>query len=354
METYLVGGAVRDDLLGLDVRERDFVVVGATEAEMRNAGYRSVGKDFPVFLHPDTSEEYALARTERKIAPGHQGFECHASPDVTLEEDLLRRDLTINAIAKDDEGNLIDPYGGQADLEAKTLRHVSNAFSEDPLRVLRVARFKASLHHLGFTVSDDTFALMKSMALEGQIEELSVERVLAEMNKALGTPNPAEFFVCLEALGAHEILWPEIAATEIRQLAKSDPEDPESRFAQLLMHNTVEEIRTLCARLKCPNRRTELTLMINQQLDTWRRFPELTPEEKVEFVLRNDGLRKTERFEQFSTCAEQISGENQTANWQAVVNTMASVKARDLDTTESGSRLGELVREEQLRRVALS
>lgn len=177
MEIYLVGGAVRDRLLGLPVTERDWVVVGATPQAMRELGFRPVGKDFPVFLHPKTGEEYALARTERKSAPGHTGFVFHAAPEVTLEEDLRRRDLTINAIAESARGELIDPYGGRRDLERRVLRHVSDAFVEDPLRVLRVARFAARFAALGFRVAPETLGLMRAIAASGELEHLSAERI---------------------------------------------------------------------------------------------------------------------------------------------------------------------------------
>ncbi len=210
MKVYLVGGAVRDQLLGLPVEERDWVVVGETPEAMERRGFKRVGKDFPVFLHPQTHEEYALARTERKVAPGHRGFVVHASPDVTLEEDLRRRDLTINAMAVDEEGRLIDPYGGRADLERRLLRHVSPAFAEDPLRILRVARFAARYAHLGFQVADETMELMRQMVDAGEVDALTPERVWQELVKALGERRPSEFFRVLRACGANARLFPEI------------------------------------------------------------------------------------------------------------------------------------------------
>ncbi len=185
MEIYLVGGAVRDKILNIAVKDRDWVVVGATVEEMLEQKYQQVGKDFPVFIHPQTKEEYALARTERKTGKGYTGFSVHASPEVSLVEDLLRRDLTINAIAEDIDGNLIDPFNGQEDIQNRVLRHVSSAFSEDPLRVLRVARFAARFSHLGFTVADDTLALMKNIVLEDELETLVAERVWREIQIAL-------------------------------------------------------------------------------------------------------------------------------------------------------------------------
>lgn len=197
MKTYLVGGAVRDELLGYPFTEKDWVIVGATVDDMTAAGYQQVGKDFPVFLHPDTKEEHALARTERKTAAGYKGFEVHASPDVTLEDDLVRRDLTINAIAKDENGELIDPYNGIADIENKTLRHVSAAFAEDPVRILRIARFMARYAHLGFTVADETGQLMKNMVAAGEVDALVPERVWQEMQKALSEKTPGAFITSL-------------------------------------------------------------------------------------------------------------------------------------------------------------
>ncbi|MBL8249809.1 MAG: multifunctional CCA tRNA nucleotidyl transferase/2'3'-cyclic phosphodiesterase/2'nucleotidase/phosphatase, partial [Candidatus Competibacter sp.] len=184
MEIYLVGGAVRDDLLGVPVQERDWVVVGATPDDLLAHGFRSVGKDFPVFLHPNTHEEYALARTERKTAPGYHGFSVHAAPDVTLEEDLLRRDLTINAMARDAQGRLIDPYRGVCDLETRWLRHVSPAFAEDPVRILRLARFSARYARLGFRVAPETLNLMRTMVASGEVDSLVPERVWAETVRA--------------------------------------------------------------------------------------------------------------------------------------------------------------------------
>ena len=191
MKIHLVGGAIRDKLLGLSVKDRDWVVTGATEAGMIARGYLQVGKGFPVFLHSDSKEEYALARTEQKTAPGHTGFEVHASPDVTLEQDLQRRDLTINAIAQCGDGELIDPYGGKADLQNRVLRHVSPAFREDPLRILRIARFAARFAPLGFSVDEETMEIMKAMVNSGELKHLVEERVWQEIERAMATPAPA-------------------------------------------------------------------------------------------------------------------------------------------------------------------
>jgi tRNA nucleotidyltransferase (CCA-adding enzyme) len=212
VQIYLVGGAVRDELLGYPFDERDWVVVGATPEQMLAAGYQQVGKDFPVFLHPKTKEEHALARTERKNGKGYTGFSVYAAPDVTLEQDLQRRDLTINAIARDNDGKLIDPFGGQADIEQKILRHVSEAFAEDPLRVLRVARFYARYAHLGFSVAGETLALMRQLSNSGELTTLSPERVWQETAKALSCQRPAAYFQLLYNCGALKTLMPELAA----------------------------------------------------------------------------------------------------------------------------------------------
>ncbi len=210
MEIYLVGGAVRDKLLGLPVKERDWVVIGETPESMVQQGFRPVGKDFPVFLHPQSHEEYALARTERKTAPGYKGFTVHAAPDVSLEQDLIRRDLTINAMAMTPQGQLIDPYGGQRDLEQRIFRHISPAFAEDPVRILRVARFAARYGHLGFTLDEETKGLMLSMVTAGEVDHLVPERVWAELFKALNEKSPSAFFYILKDCAALDKIFPEI------------------------------------------------------------------------------------------------------------------------------------------------
>ena len=212
LNVYLVGGAVRDALLGIEVYDRDWVVIGATADDMLSQGFQQVGKDFPVFLHPQTKEEYALARTERKAGVGYHGFEVFADSSVTLEADLIRRDLTINAMAQNHEGELIDPYGGKKDLEIRVLRHVSEAFLEDPLRVLRVARFAAKLHSLGFTLAPETERLMQEMVQSGELSALTPERVWQEVVKALNTESPSVFFEVLDRVGATQVLFPSLFA----------------------------------------------------------------------------------------------------------------------------------------------
>jgi len=288
MQIYLVGGAVRDALLNRKVVERDYVVVGATPEEMLSQGFTQVGKDFPVFLHPKTQEEYALARTERKSGKGYTGFVCDASSSVTLEEDLLRRDLTVNAIAQDNLGNLIDPYGGKKDLENRLLRHVSEAFSEDPLRVFRVARFATRYAYLGFTIATETMALMQSMAQSGELSTLSAERVWQETKRSLLEKTPHVFFTVLnQAHGlndwftelernvdtALETLKTAVALEKaenesVVKYTGSETPLPESsdsetarlitRFTALLTHLNEEEAKQLCSRLKVQNQVSEI------------------------------------------------------------------------------------------------
>ena len=225
MKIYLVGGAVRDQALGLDVYDKDWVVVGATPEVLIQQGYHQVGKDFPVFLHPKTKEEYALARQERKSGTGYTGFICDFSPTVTLEDDLIRRDLTINAMAEDEQGHIIDPYGGMQDLQNKVLRHVSPAFAEDPLRVLRVCRFAAKLHHVGFSVAPDTLELMRQISKSSELKTISAERVWRETEKALTSDSPSIYFELLKKSGALEVLFPELyALVGVPQTEKWHPE----------------------------------------------------------------------------------------------------------------------------------
>lgn len=351
MDIYLVGGAVRDRLLGLPVTDKDFVVVGATQAEMTQLGYRSVGSDFPVYLHPETHEEYALARTERKIAPGHKGFECRSDPDVTLEEDLMRRDLTINAIAETSDGGLIDPYGGQADIKDRVIRHVSPAFTEDPLRILRVARFKARFHHLGFEAHPDTTLFIKGMVTDGLLSELTPERVLLEVDKALATKNPAIFFQYLSALGGHDTLWPEISAGGIDRLHRLDSPDVEARFCALVFDNEPEHIRALCQRLKTSKERRELASLVSQHHGTWCQFYSLTPEEKVSFIQSVDGIRKEHRFQRFNQICDAILEKALQEGWIETRDVVAGVRAKDLEDSEPGPELGKRLRQEQIRRV---
>lgn len=340
MKIYLVGGAVRDQLLGRPIHERDWVVVGGDEDQMRQLGYKPVGRDFPVFLHPDTSEEYALARTERKSGHGYGGFTVHAAPDVTLEQDLLRRDLTINAMAESDSGELIDPFNGRADLDARLLRHVSPAFAEDPLRILRVARFAARYHHLGFTVADDTMKLMQQMVDAGEVEHLVAERVWKEISRALTEQDPDIFIRVLRECGALKILLPEVDALfgvpqppehhpeidtgeHVLMALRTAPAELPVRLA-VLLHDlgkgiTPDEIlpshrghevaglplvRDVCRRWRIPKQITALaTGVCEYHLHSHRAF-ELRPQTLMKMLRALDALRRPERFEQFLQACE--------------------------------------------------
>ena len=284
MQIYLVGGAVRDKLLGLPVHEKDWVVVGASPQELLDQGFKQVGKDFPVFLHPQTGDEYALARTERKTGPGYKGFAFHASPDVSLEQDLQRRDLTINAMAEDADGTLIDPYHGREDLDNGLLRHVSPAFAEDPVRILRVARFAAQFGNWGFKVAHGTNALMRNMVENGEVDHLVPERVWGELARALASDTPQRFFTVLAGCGALAVLFPEIAreyrdetahtgrqlVAPLRELKDSVPHstDPQVRFAVLLRalgqdldrEQRLAQAEALCGRYRAPNDYTWLAM----------------------------------------------------------------------------------------------
>ena len=315
MEVYLVGGAVRDELLGLPVGERDWVVVGATPAELEAEGYRPVGRDFPVFLHPQTGEEYALARQERKVAPGYRGFVTGYSPQVSLEEDLLRRDLTINAMARATDGALIDPYGGRRDLAARVLRHVSPAFVEDPLRVLRVARFAARFADLGFRVAPETMALMRQMAQSGELAALVPERVWRECARALAGTRPVEFFTVLRDAGALAAVLPEIAAllddaaaaqVALDALAAAAMQEAgvPVRWSALVAGLPEERLQSLHARLRPPAEYGELAQLCLRlqravQAAGGARAIAANPVAQVDLLERADAWRRPERFAQW-------------------------------------------------------
>ena len=288
MKAYAVGGAVRDELLGLPVKDRDYVVVGATPEEMVRLGYKPVGKDFPVFLHPHTHEEYALARTERKSGRGYKGFTVHAAPDVSLEDDLRRRDLTINAIARAEDGTLIDPFGGEKDLRAGILRHVSEAFAEDPVRILRVARFAA---RFDFAVSPETLLLMNNMVASGEADALVPERVWQELAKGLCEPRPQRMFEVLEACGLRARLLPEIKNTTVN-FSGSLP----VRFALLAWPLEESAVTALCERLRAPNDVRELALAACRNREMLLAAARATPQALLELLKRADALRRPERF----------------------------------------------------------
>ena len=335
MQVYLVGGAVRDALLGLAVKERDWVVVGGTREELLRRNFREVGRDFPVFLHPETHEEHALARLERKVSPGYRGFTVEFGPNVTLEEDLARRDLTINAMAQAGDGTLIDPFGGRQDLDAGVLRHVSPAFAEDPVRILRVARFAARFAPLGFRVAPETLALMRAMVQRREVDALVSERVWQETEKALREPKAAEFFRVLRECGALQPIYPEIDALfGVPQPAQWHPEidtglhtllvldqaallspEPAVRFAALVhdlgkgttphdewpSHRGHEErsvalIEALGRRLRLPVEYRDLAVIVARYHGIVHRAFELKPTTILEFLERADAFRRPERF----------------------------------------------------------
>lgn len=343
MQVYLVGGAVRDEQLGILQKERDWCVVGATPDELRENGYRQVGKDFPVFLHPQTNEEYALARTERKTGPGYHGFSFDYSPDVSIEDDLSRRDLTINAVAKDDSGNLIDPHGGLKDIEDRVLRHVSGAFGEDPVRILRVAKFAARFSRLGFSIAGETMALMCRMVADGEVDALVPDRVWKETEEALRGANSRVYFEVLRNCGALDKLFPEVDALfGVPQPKKWHPEidtglhtmmvldqaelvseDVEVRFAALT-HDlgkgcTPEDklpshpgheargarlVREMAQRLPIPRACRDLGVIVAEFHTHCHRALELRDETILKVLEKTDAFRRPERFEQYLLACE--------------------------------------------------
>lgn len=316
MKIYLVGGAVRDQLLGLPVKERDYVVVGATVNDMLKLGYRQVGKEFPVFLHPKTGEEYALARAERKVKPGYKGFLFDVSEHVSLEEDLKRRDLTINAMAFDlEEKKIIDPFNGQKDIQDKILRHVSPAFAEDPVRILRVGRFLARFFQLGFHVHEETINLMIQMVKSGEVDALIAERVWKELSRALAQANPEMFFALLSKCHALAILFPPLAydGPGIKALKESAKLSfaPVVRFAALLYASSKEEIAALCLRYRVPNAYRELALLIAQYYSKALHAQNLNDEELLKLLTKLDIFRREKRFEHFIECLMTIAHSEQ-------------------------------------------
>lgn len=343
MQVYLVGGAVRDKLLDIPVYDKDWVVVGSSPDEMLSQGFTAVGKDFPVFLHPKTKQEYALARTERKSGAGYTGFECHFAPDVTLEEDLIRRDLTINAMAQAEDGTLIDPYGGQRDLNDRILRHVSDAFIEDPLRVLRLARFAAKLSHLGFTVAEETMTLMAQITSSGELEHLTAERVWQEWHKSLSTQNPEVFLSVLRDCGALKVVLPELDrlfgvpqpekwhpeidtgihtlmvakqaaqlsssltmrfAAQVHDLGKGVTPESEWPSHKMHCHTGIKIIKKLCERVRVPNEFKELALLVCEQHSNVHRAAELKASTKLKILNKLDVWRKPERLEEVLLCCQ--------------------------------------------------
>jgi len=311
MKIYSVGGAVRDELLGWPVTDRDYVVVGATPGQMVELGYQPVGKDFPVFLHPRTHEEYALARTERKTARGYHGFEFHAAPDVTLEQDLARRDLTINAIAKDEAGNIIDPFGGAADLQARVLRHVGPAFVEDPVRILRLARFAA---RFDFAIAPETLQLMREMVANGEADALVAERVWQELARGLMERQPSRMFRALGECGALAVVLPELAGQFVGPAGKHTPAALDAaavrglglaeRFALIAMHADEAAISGLCERLRLPQDCRELALLAARYHADIEQALALKADAALWLLQATDALRRPARFMQLlEVCA---------------------------------------------------
>jgi tRNA nucleotidyltransferase (CCA-adding enzyme) len=401
MQVYLVGGAVRDRLLGLPVGERDWVVVGARPEELERQGYMRVGKEFPVFLHPETREEYALARTERKVGPGYTGFTTQFSPDVTLEDDLRRRDLTINAIAEDEDGNRVDPFGGERDLDARVLRHVSEAFVEDPVRVLRLARFAARFASLGFTIAEETHGLMKQIVAAGEMDALVPERVWKETSRALDEARPDVYFQTLRDCGALQVIFPEVDALfGVPQPAKWHPEidtgvhvlmalriaadksaSTATRFAVLThdlgkartprekwpSHHGHEQlgvpvIEALSERLRVPKDFRDLAVMVSDYHSHVHRAQELKASTMLELFEKTDAFRRPERFNDFLLACEcdargRLGLEDRaypqpdllrTARSAAAAVTLTEAERRGL----AGTAIGEKLRRKRLEAIA--
>jgi tRNA nucleotidyltransferase (CCA-adding enzyme) len=378
MEIYLVGGAVRDARLGLPVKERDWVVVGATPQDMLALGYQPVGKDFPVFLHPQSKEEYALARTERKTGHGYTGFETCADPGITLEQDLLRRDLTINAMAETPEGELIDPYQGMDDLNIGVLRHVSPAFSEDPVRVLRTARFAARFAPQGFHVAHDTNALMRRMVKNGEVSHLVAERVWAELVKALDTETPARFFKVLAGCGALEVLFPELVpagATEndhgqpgialpVLEQAVTLSTRTTIRFAALVcdMDNLHpgnlddDALASFCSRYRVPNACRELARLALQQRQRLQAATTLSAETLLTLLNSVDAFRRADRFaELLLVCAADAAAGQRAFNSDYLQQALAAAQSVGTEALQkqglSGKEIGQALQQKRIEAI---
>ena len=404
MKTYLVGGAVRDRLLGLPPGDRDWVVVGETPESMLAAGFMPVGRDFPVFLHPDNGEEYALARTERKSAPGYRGFVVHADPSVTLEEDLQRRDFTINAIAQHADGTLVDPFGGARDIEARVLRHVGPAFVEDPLRVLRAARFMARFAPLGFTVAPETVALMRQMSGSGELDALVPERVWQELRRALESARPAAFLSTLRQSHALASILPEVDALYgVPQRAEYHPEIDTGRHQEMVSdmaarlapgdsivgfaalthdlgkaltprdelprhigheHAGVAPLKALCERLKVPLEHRDLAVIACREHLNVHRIAELRDSTLHDLLVRCDAFRKPERIAKLALVCEADKrgrlGSEESDYPQARVLCCAhaaamAINARDIATEGlSGTEIGEALRKARIAAIGRS
>jgi len=336
MQIYLVGGAVRDQLLGLPVCECDWVVVGATPAQLQHQGYRPVGKDFPVFLPPNTHEEYALARTERKSGKGHQGFTFHADPAVTLEQDLQRRDLTINAIAQSQSGELIDPYHGQRDLQARQLRHVSTAFREDPLRVFRVARFAAKLGVFDFQVAPETLELMREIVASGSCQHLSQERIWAETEKALHTTHPALYFNVLSQCSALTMIGT-LPDTNMTYLCQNEDTKPLVRWAVVTCGAKLA--------LATPKIYQQYHKLISQHHTALAQWPTLCAYEKLILIEQLDLLRNPQRFTHLLSAAQAIHQKYFEDDIQPIYKALKAIDYKALAKQYQGTTLQQAIRE---------
>ena len=345
MQEFLVGGAIRDKILGIatESTEKDYVVVDSSPEEMKSLGFRQVGKEFPVFLHPQSKEEYALARLERKVGKGYKGFEFNTSKSVTLEQDLSRRDLTINAIAqnKDGSGEYIDPFGGLDDIKARKLKHVSEAFTEDPVRILRTARFASRFNHLGFTIDSKTLDLMKMMVSSGEVDALTPERVFKEINLSMNSKSPSIFFEVLIESGAYQRLFPMLEMTQAANLKLLDHENltSEVRLALWLYDQNPSNIGLLCEHLKCPKDIQQIAELVSIWHNFVSDFLSHKPEEILNFYLKTDGLRRQKRFELILDSFKYLNID--TSPIVQLKNQLNSIKISDLKNINIAQELAE-------------
>ena len=345
MQEFLVGGAIRDKILGIatESTEKDYVIVDSSPEEMKSLGFRQVGKEFPVFLHPQSKEEYALARLERKVGKGYKGFEFITSKSVTLEQDLSRRDLTINAIAqnKDGSGEYIDPFGGLDDIKARKLKHVSEAFTEDPVRILRTARFASRFNHLGFTIDSKTLDLMKMMVSSGEVDALTPERVFKEINLSMNSESPSIFFEVLIETGAYQRLFPMLEMTQAVNLKLLDHENltSEVRLALWLYDQNPSNIGLLCEHLKCPKDIQQIAELVSIWHNFVSDFLSHKPEEILNFYLKTDGLRRQKRFELILDSFKYLNID--TSPIVQLKNQLNSIKISDLKNINIAQELAE-------------
>lgn len=354
-QVYLVGGAVRDKLLGLNVVDKDWVVTGAKPTELINAGYQQVGKQFPVFLHPQTKEEYALARTEKKQGRGYTGFICDFSPTIQLEDDLKRRDLTVNAIAEDQQGNIIDPYGGQQDLENKILRHVSDAFIEDPLRVLRVARFAARFAKFNFTIAPETLELMARISQSGELKSISQERVWRELEKVLSYDNPEVFFTSLTQCGALPHILPDLVWPPIEKYLNKKPDiikqlkKPMLIWAFICHQTPLLQLNQLQKTLTCPNQ-FKLYASLSNEFMANAHLP-LSATSWLTWLTKFNAIKKPQFYEELVNLLSYLTNTSP-EKWHQLRLTMAEVSAKPLlEKGIKGAELGEAITQARLSRL---